>query len=74
MKTVVKTVKDLGNVVRVKRKQDGFTQVSLAEMLGMGDRVLRELERGKETIQLGKALEILHGLGLELSVRARGED
>lgn len=34
-------------------------------------RFLGELERGKTTVRLGKALQVLSDLGLELEVRPR---
>lgn len=67
----IKSVADLGRIVRMKRKQEGVTQFEFACLMQTGNRFISELENGKETIQLGKVIKILHGLGLELAVQAR---
>jgi hypothetical protein len=41
-------------------------------MAGVGIRFLSELERGKATLQIGMALEVLQLFGLELHVSPRG--
>lgn len=64
---------ELGRQVAEKRKQDGLTQAALAGYCGVGPRFVGELERGKPTVRLDKALQVLEGLGLELTVKARGE-
>ena len=56
----------LGEVIRKVRKQQGLTQVELAGLSGVGSRFLSELERGKESCELGKTLQILKMLGVEL--------
>ncbi|WP_045220073.1 helix-turn-helix domain-containing protein [Desulfonatronum thioautotrophicum] len=64
---------DLGRIAAEKRKLDGLTQADLAGYCGVGERFVGELERGKPTVRLDKALQVLEGLGLELTVKARGE-
>ena len=59
------SVSDLGAMIRRRRKEAGFTQARLAAFLGCGVRFVSELERGKQTVELGKVLGILSGLGLE---------
>lgn len=63
---------DIGKIVRAKRKADGLTQADAAALCGVGTRFLGELERGKETAQIGKVIRILHGLGLTLQVERKG--
>jgi y4mF family transcriptional regulator len=65
------TPEQLGAAVRARRRELGLTQDDLAGLSGVGLRFLGELERGKATIQLGKTLQILGDLGLELEVRPR---
>jgi HTH-type transcriptional regulator/antitoxin HipB len=60
------TPKDLGKIVRDIRKKLGVTQKDLALTLGTGLRFVIDLEKGKETCQIGKALTILHTLGIKL--------
>jgi HTH-type transcriptional regulator / antitoxin HipB len=60
------TPKDLGKIVRDTRKKLGVTQKDLALTSGTGLRFVIDLEKGKETCQIGKALTILHTLGIRL--------
>ncbi len=57
---------DLGSYIRQKRKTFKLTQVELAERSGVGIRFVRELERGKATVQMDKANQVLALFGEEL--------
>ena len=63
---------DLGRCVRARRKEQGATQAEFAALCGVGARFISDLENGKPTVELGKALQVLKCLGLELSIRPRG--
>ena len=52
--------------IKVKRKEFHLTQVELAERAGVGLRFVRELERGKDTVQLDKVNLVLKLFGEEL--------
>ena len=52
--------------IKTIRKQYGLTQVKLAERAGVGLRFVRELERGKPTVQLDKVNMVLKLFGEEL--------
>ncbi len=67
----VHSAKDVGAVVRTKRKKLGLTQRELAEACGCGTRFLSELENGKPSIELGKALRVLGVLSLDMDVAER---
>lgn len=56
----------LSEHIKTKRKQHGLTQVELAERAGVGLRFVRELERGKPTVQLDKVNMVLKLFGEEL--------
>ena len=71
--TKVTSAKEIGQLVRQRRKQAGLTLKDAAGMAGVGVRFLSELERGKPTLQLGLAIEVLQLFGLELDVYPRGE-
>jgi HTH-type transcriptional regulator / antitoxin HipB len=60
--------KALGEAVRLARKRLKVTQKDLALASGTGLRFIIELEKGKPTCHLGKALGILQALGLRLKV------
>lgn len=62
----INSVKNLGDLIRQVRKSQGLTQEQLAALCGVGVRFLRELEHGKETCHMGKALTIVESLGIEL--------
>lgn len=64
--------RDIGKVIRARRKADGLTQLDAAALCGVGARFLGELERGKETAQIGKVLRIVQGMGLELQIVSKG--
>ena len=51
--------------VKAKRKKLKLTQVELAEKAGVGIRFIRELEQGKETLQLNKVNQVLQLFGHE---------
>ncbi len=68
----VVSVKELGQIIRMKRNSLGLTLEHVSGMAGIGPRFLSELERGKETIEFGKALQVMNCLGLELSIKPRG--
>jgi y4mF family transcriptional regulator len=70
--TQVTSVQSLGEAIRKRRKAAGLTQQDVADFCGVGKVFVVHLEQGKQTIQLGKVLNVLQGLGLELSVRPRG--
>ena len=63
---------DIGSLVKHKRKQLNMTQPQLAAVSGTGVRFISDLENGKPTMQVGKILEILHLLGLDVYVSERG--
>lgn len=68
----VKSTGDVGTIVRATRKIAKTDQVDAAGLAGVGVRFLSDLERGKPTIRLGLALQVLHRLGLEVWIAPRG--
>ena len=63
---------DIGSLVKLKRNGLGLTQTQLANVSGTGIRFISDLENGKPTMQIGKVLDILHVLGLDLNISSRG--
>mgnify|MGYP002511458040 FL=1 len=53
----------IGEYIKEKRKQFKLTQIELAERSGVGVRFVRELERGKTTVQLDKVNQVLELFG-----------
>jgi HTH-type transcriptional regulator / antitoxin HipB len=62
------TPQDIGRLVRETRKGLGVTQKVLALTSGTGLRFIIELEKGKETAEIGKVLTILQTLGIQLTL------
>ena len=58
----------LSKYVKVMRKQYNLTQVELSEKSGVGLRLVRELEQGKQTLRLDKVNQILNLFGGEVGV------
>ena len=68
--TKINNAKESGQIVRQRRKEAGLTLKVAAGLAKVGVRFLSELERGKPTLQIGLAIEVLQLFGLELHVRA----
>ena len=58
----------LSKYVKAMRKQYNLTQVELSEKSGVGLRLVRELEQGKQTLRLDKVNQILNLFGCEVGV------
>ncbi len=63
-------IKELGEFVAKVRKEQGVTQLQLAQAASVGRRFVVELENGKETIQTGKLLKVLETLGVDVTLTA----
>lgn len=53
-------------MIRETRKKLRVTQKALALTSGTGLRFIIELEKGKETCEIGKALTVLNTLGIKM--------
>ena len=58
----------LSKYVKAMRKLYNLTQVELSEKSGVGLRLVRELEQGKQTLRLDKVNQILNLFGSEVGV------
>lgn len=58
---------NLSSFIKYQRKKLKLTQEELAAKVGVGIRFIRELEQGKETIQLDKVTQVLDLFGFNLS-------
>jgi y4mF family transcriptional regulator len=63
--------KDFGVAVRARRKQMGLTQSELAAVSGCSLTFLSDLERGKPTAELNKAMQVASMLGMDLLFERR---
>ena len=71
MTRIIETA-SIGSLIKSKRAEIGMTQSQLADISGNGTRFISDLENGKPTIQIGKALDTLHVLGLDIYISERG--
>lgn len=64
----IKSMKDIGNLIKETRKKQKLTQVQLAQLSNVGTRFISDLENGKPTCEVEKTLKILSNLGIKLMV------
>lgn len=64
--TAIKSAAEFGRIVRERRRALGLTQEELAARCGVGKRFIVDLEGGKQTTQLGKALTAASEVGITL--------
>lgn len=70
---MIDDARTFGELVQARRKSLGLTQRQLALAINSGERFIVDLEAGKATCQLGKALAAASAVGIEL-VDARALD
>ena len=70
---IIQDVKAFGKLIRAVRKSQGLTQQRLSAMANTSPRFIGELERGKVTIEIGKALHVAWMLGLDIDVKVGDE-
>lgn len=67
----IRSSEQLGEAVAQSRKTKGYSQQEFADLAGVGRRFISDLENGKPTAEIGKVLQVLTALGLDLELRAR---
>ena len=60
-----------GQAIKNRRKELKYTQGFVSEFTGFSVSFISDLERGKPTAELGKALYIAETLGLDVRMDAR---
>lgn len=68
VKSEIHTVKEIGSILKKFRKEQGITQIQLSQIANVGNRFIIELEQGKPTIQIDKALYVLNRIGIKVSL------
>jgi transcriptional regulator with XRE-family HTH domain len=69
----VRSPQALGRLARQERKLQGLTLDQVYSASGLSTRFLSEFERGKPNASLGRVMDALQALGLEMLVLPRGE-
>jgi y4mF family transcriptional regulator len=62
---MTKKLNPIAFFVKKTRKRLRLTQIELAEKAGVGLRFIRDIEQGKETLQLNKVNQVLNLFGHE---------
>ena len=57
---------EIAEFVKTMRKKVGLTQIQLSERAGVGLRFVREMEQGKQTLQMDKVNQVLFLFGHKL--------
>ena len=60
-----------GKAIRERRKELSYTQVFLAEFSGLSVSFISDLENGKRTAELEKAIYLANLLGLDVCLKGR---
>lgn len=68
----IRNARDLGLLLRQKRRSRGWSQADLADRIGASRHWVIEVERGKPTAELGLVLKAISALDLTLDVRESG--
>lgn len=61
--------KVLGSRIRNERKSQGLSQTELANLSDVSLNFLSQLESGKSTVRIDKALKVMQTLGLEFKIQ-----
>ena len=69
---VINNAADLGKALKKRRKELGYTQRYISEFTGFSISFISDLENGKSTAEIGKAIYLTNMLGLDITVNARG--
>ncbi len=64
--------KAFGQVLRARRKELGYTQAYVSKVSGLSVSFISDLENGKSTIELDRAIRLANLLGLDCSLTPRG--
>ncbi|MDR1556473.1 MAG: helix-turn-helix domain-containing protein [Tannerellaceae bacterium] len=64
-------MKEIGNIIKERRKALSVTQRELAALAGVGINTLTKIERGEANPSLKVVLSILHTLGLEIDIKIK---
>ncbi len=69
----IRSPQALGRLARRERKRQGLTLDAVYSVTGLTTRFLSEFERGKPNASLGRVMQALQALGLEMLVLPRAD-
>ena len=62
----------LGNIIRNRRKELKYMQAFLSEYTGLSVSFISDVERCKPTVEIGKVIQLISILGLDINIDVRG--
>ena len=68
----INSVEEFGKMIRKRRKKLGYTQKYISDFSGISVTFISDLENGKRTVELEKAIRLANLLGLDCSLTPRG--
>ena len=68
---IITSVKNIGLLIKEKRKKINMTQKEAASIAGVGVRFLSELENGKPTLKIDKVLNVARLFGIDIEANNR---
>ena len=71
---VIMDTKEIGTIIKERRKHLGVNQQTLADLAGVGLNTLVAIERGEGNPQLSTLLTILDTLGLQMDIKLKTLD
>lgn len=74
METIIHNPSELGRLASQTRLELGLRQSDVHAHTMLATRFIGEVEHGKETAQIGKVMNMLESLGLELVIRSISEE
>ena len=69
---IINSTTMFGSMIKQKRKKLGYTQKYISEVSGISTSFISDLENGKVTTELGKAIYLANLLGIDIELRERG--
>lgn len=71
---VIMDTKEIGTIIKERRKHLGVNQQTLADLAGVGLNTLVAIERGEGNPQLNTLMTILDTLGLQMDINLKTLD
>ncbi len=63
---------EVGDLIRCRRKELGYTQEQVASFMGCSPRLIGEVERGRTTVAFQTLFDLAQGLGIDFTLAVRG--
>ena len=74
MDMIARNPSELGQIAEKTRSELGLRQTDLHSLTKLATRFIGEVEHGKNSAQIGKVMELLDSMGLEIVVRSKTDD